>query len=252
MELCKVCRDRGVIVQGNLAVPCNCSAQRAIRRRFSDSCLPNALRACTFDKFSFKYYSRQIIDSPKGISYHESARLTFSAALAFVEDFPKKAGVDGLLFTGPVGSGKTFLACCIANALLDKGCPVLFLVVPDLLDRIRSTYDSNRAPGDLTEHEILDAARQTPLLILDDLGAHNYTDWVRNKLYSILNYRLNHSLPVIITSNINLEDLEEYLGERTTSRIYQMCRPYRLLVDMDIRVLQRQGKIRSQESGIRN
>jgi DNA replication protein DnaC len=141
-----------------------------------------------------------------------------------------------------VGSGKTFLACCIANALLEKGCSVLFLVVPDLLDYLRSTYDSNRGPGEVTEQEILDTACKVPLLILDDLGAHNYTEWVRNKLYSILNFRLNHFLPVVITTNINLEDLEEYLGERTTSRIYQMCRPYRLLVDIDIRVLQRQGK----------
>ncbi len=242
MEICKLCHDRGVLVQGNLAVPCSCSAQRALFKLFKESCLPSALRSCTFDKFSFKYYSRQVTDPAKGISYHESARLTFSAALAFVSDFSRKAGVDGLLFTGPVGSGKTFLACCIANALLEKGVSVLFIVVPDLLDRIRSTYDPHRGPGDLTEQEILDAARKVPLLILDDLGAHNYTDWVRNKLYSILNYRLNHSLPVIITTNINLEDLEEYLGERTTSRIYQMCRPYRLLVDMDIRVLQRQGK----------
>jgi len=242
LAFCKVCHDRGLVVQGNRAIPCSCTAQRAIQRRFQDSCLPEALRSCTFTAFSFKYYSRQITDSPKGISYHESARLTFRAALAFVEDFGKKERIDGLLFTGPVGSGKTFLACCIANALLDRGYPVLFLVVPDLLDRLRSTYDPNRGPGELTEQEILDAARNVPLLILDDLGAHNYTDWVRHKLYSILNYRLNRALPVVITTNINLEDLEEYLGERTTSRIYQMCRPYRLLVDIDIRVLQRQGK----------
>lgn len=239
---CKYCRGRGVIVKGEQAVVCRCAAQRAIERRFKDSCLPEGLRSCTFEKFSFRYYSRQAADPSRGLSYHETARLTFGAALRFVDDFPGKTGADGLLFTGPVGSGKTFLACCIANALLEKGFPVLFIVVPDLLDRLRSTYDANRAPGDPTEQEILDTARKVPLLILDDLGAHNYTDWVKNKLYSLLNYRLNHALPVIITTNINLEDLEEYLGERTTSRILQMCRPYRLLVDMDIRVLKRQGK----------
>jgi len=82
-----------------------------------------------------------------------------------------------------------------------------------------------------------------PLLILDDLGAHNYTDWTRNKLFSIINYRLNYMLPTIITTNINLEDLEHFLGERTTSRIIHMCHPYRLLVEVDIRVqLVSQGK----------
>ncbi|MGB9904080.1 MAG: ATP-binding protein [Desulfotomaculales bacterium] len=241
METCKICRDRGVVVKGDRAVLCRCAAIRAVERLFKDSCLPEGLRSCTFENFSFRYYSRQVADSPKGLSYHDTARLTYSAALRFVNEFSAGSARDGLLFTGPVGSGKTFLACCIANALLEKGVPVLFLVVPDLLDRIRSTYDANRAPGDPTEQEILDAARKVPLLVLDDLGAHNYTDWVRGKLYSLLNYRLNHALPVIITTNINLEDLEEYLGERTTSRIFQMCRPYRLLVDMDIRVLRRRG-----------
>ncbi|MDD2443679.1 MAG: hypothetical protein PHS52_04170, partial [Desulfotomaculaceae bacterium] len=75
-----------------------------------------------------------------------------------------------------------------------------------------------------------------------DLGAHNYTEWTRNRIYSIINYRLNHRLPVIVTTNIVLEDLEEYLGERTTSRLLEMCRPYRLLVDLDIRVIRRKER----------
>jgi len=244
LQPCPFCQDRGVIIQGDMAFPCSCRVKRAAERYFKSSCLPVALRSFSFKDFSFKYYSRQTADSPKGLSFYESARITYKAAQNFVNNFSSKKTVDGLLFTGPIGSGKTFLACCIANALLDKGHLVLFIVVPDLLDLIRSTYEPGRASGDVTELELLDTARKAPLLILDDLGAHNYTDWVRNKLYSILNYRLNYSLPVVITSNIKLEDLEEYLGERITSRIYQLCRPYRLLVDMDIRVLQRQEKSR--------
>jgi len=244
LQSCPFCQDRGVIVQGNVAFPCSCQVKRAAERCFRSSCLPVALYSFTFDNFNFKYYSRQAADSPKGLSFYESARKTFKAAQNFVNNFSLQKNVDGLFFTGPVGSGKTFLACCIANALLEKGHLVLFNVVPDLLDLIRSTYEPGRASGEVTELELLDTARKAPLLILDDLGSHNYTDWVRNKLYSILNYRLNYSLPVVITSNIKLEDLEEYLGERTTSRIYQLCRPYRLLVDMDIRVLQRQEKNR--------
>jgi DNA replication protein DnaC len=88
----------------------------------------------------------------------------------------------------------------------------------------------------------VERARQAPLLVLDDLGAHNYTDWTRNKIYSIINYRLNHRLPVVATTNISPENLEGYLGERTTSRLLEMCRPYRLLVDLDIRAVQRKEK----------
>lgn len=238
---CSLCQDRGVIVNGDVAVPCNCSRQRALANRFRESRLPPRMRSYTFDSFNLKYYSRQLMDPVKKISLYESANLALKAAREFVRDFSQRPNTDGLLFTGPVGSGKTYLACCIANALLQQGQVVLFVVVPDLLDRIRSTYDASRQ-GNITEQELLDTAREVPLLILDDLGAHNYTDWTRNKLYSILNYRLNHELPVIITTNISLEDLEEYLGERTTSRILQMCRPYRLMVDMDIRVVQRRER----------
>lgn len=152
-----------------------------------------------------------------------------------------KAGptAEGLLFTGRVGTGKTFLACCIANALLEAGVQVLFLVVPDYLDRIRSTYDLERP--EYTELDLTEAAKWAPVLIMDDLGAHHYTEWGRQKLYSLVNHRLNHQLPLVVTTNVSLEDLEEYLGERTTSRLFQMCRPYRLLTDVDIRISRRLG-----------
>src|SRR5690606_27907594 len=111
-----------------------------------------------------------------------------------------------------------FLACAIANYVLSKGKPVLFTVVPDLLDQIKATYD--RSPlVDSDELAILEGARTVDLLILDDLGAHNYTQWTVNKIYSILNYRVNHQLPVVITTNLSLDELDIYLGERTTSRI---------------------------------
>jgi len=77
---------------------------------------------------------------------------------------------------------------------------------------------------------------------VDDLGAHNYTDWAKNKLYTIINYRLNNRLPTLITSNLDLNDLEQYLGQRTTSRIIQMCKFYRLLVETDIRMLMRRER----------
>lgn len=241
MESCPVCHDRGVIVRDRVAVPCRCLARRALVNRFRYSGLPGRLRECTFERFDFKYYSRSgRQDRP---SAYELARRAFQAARDFVQNFKRDPRLDGLLITGPVGSGKTFLAACITNSLLQDGFTVLFAVVPDLLDRLRATYDQSRAPGAYTEQDIMDAAREVPLLVLDDLGAHNYTDWTRNRLYSILNYRLNHRLPVVITTNISLENLEAYLGERTTSRICQMCWSCRLDVELDIRVVQRREKL---------
>jgi DNA replication protein DnaC len=107
---------------------------------------------------------------------------------------------------------------------------VLFLVVPDLLDELRATYKS-----EVNEMDLLDTARTIPILILDDLGAHNYTDWTRNRLYSIINYRMNEQLPTVITSNLSLDEMEDYIGVRTTSRIIQSSRIFRLTVEKDIR-----------------
>lgn len=239
---CNICGDRGIVLKGDLAAPCICIKQRAAERLIIDSRMPRNLLNCSLDLFSFKYYDKNCLDNEKGISYYELAKLSHRAAKDFIANFQKDPNTDGLLFTGDVGSGKTFLASCIANSLLKKGQVVLFAVVPDLLDQIKATYDFSRSAGEITEFDLLDTARQVPLLILDDLGAHNYTEWTKNKIYSIINYRLNHRLPVIVTTNIKLDEIEEYLGERTTSRLLEMCRPFRLMVELDIRAVRRKEK----------
>jgi len=239
---CELCLDRGIVLKGDVAVPCSCSGKRRFERLISYSLLPKKYLGCSFEDFKFEYYDRNYYDEEKAISCYDLARIAYQAARNFVNSFLKNNNTDGLLFTGPVGSGKTFLACCIANALLKKGRVVLFTVVPEFLDQIRATYAPDRDPEDLTESDLVDAARQVPLLILDDLGAHNYTDWTLNKVYTIINYRLNHCLPVIVTTNISPLDLDNYLGNRTTSRLLEMCKPYRLLVDADIRAIKRREK----------
>lgn len=239
---CNLCQDRGIVIRGEVAIACSCTRKRNVERLIRSSLLPKKFRDYTFDKFNPEYYDKKLFDAEKGISHYDLARIACQSARDFTARFLKNPNTDGLLFTGPVGSGKTFLACCIANSLLKKGQVVLFTVVPELLDQIRSTYDLERYPEAITEYDLVDTARQVPLLILDDLGAHNYTDWTINKIYSIINYRLNHQLPVIVTTNIEPLDLERYLGDRTTSRLLEMCRTCRLLVEIDIRAIRRKEK----------
>lgn len=230
---CKLCFDRGVILHGDVAVRCACVKQSSLRKLFDKAQIPLHIMNYTFDKFKLHYYSK---DSGGGgeSSCYQMARLASQSAKGFVFNYLENPNCDGLLLAGSVGSGKTFLASCIANALLDEGKEVLFVVVPDLLDGLKATYDSSKS-GEYTEQEILDAAKKVGVLILDDLGAHNYTEWVRNKIYTIINYRLNYLLPTIVTTNLTPDDLETYLGERTTSRLVQMCQLFWLKADKDIR-----------------
>ncbi|HHX50721.1 MAG TPA: ATP-binding protein [Clostridia bacterium] len=235
-QKCNLCQNRGIIVKDGIGYRCQCMRQKALSNRFQYANLGGLLRNHTFDKFSLDYYPKDKTPaSDINLTYFESARRAYQAAKEFTEEFSKgNYRGQGLLFSGSVGSGKTFLAGAIANTVLSYGHQVLFTVVPDLLDEIKATY-SRTGDSDVDELTLLESARNVELLILDDLGVHNYTDWTVNKIYSILNYRANHQLPIIITTNHDLEELEAYLGERTTSRILQLCKIYRLSVDQDIR-----------------
>ena len=237
---CPLCQGRGIIIiDRDTASPCKCMLHRSIQLKFRDSRMSKEMLSYNFNQFSSRYYSKNHTDAVNGRTYYDNAAAAFVAAQKFVRDIRENKYPDGILMMGPVGGGKTFLACAIANALLDEGTEVLFVIVPDLLDQIRATYGKY---NEQTEQDLMETARKVKVLILDDLGAHNYTDWARNKIYSILNHRMNNMLPTVITTNLDLAEMEEYLGERTTSRIIQMCRVYRLLVETDIRIVRRHEK----------
>ncbi|WP_219973659.1 ATP-binding protein [Rubrobacter xylanophilus] len=126
----------------------------------------------------------------------------------------------GLYFCGGVGTGKTHLAVAVMNELIQRRrVPSLFVTVPELLDNLRGAYND---PGrDLDEW--MDAVKNAELLLLDDLGAEKANEWVRERLFVIINHRYRETLPTIFTSNIGPEELPRQLGERTASRIIAMC-----------------------------
>ena len=116
-----------------------------------------------------------------------------------------------LVFTGTYGCGKTHLAAAIANYRVEHGLPVLFVIVPDLLDYLRATYAPN---SPVTYDERFDQVRNVELLVLDDLGTQNATPWAEEKLYQILNYRYNAKLPTVITTNQTLQEMDPRLSSR--------------------------------------
>ncbi len=116
-----------------------------------------------------------------------------------------------LVLLGAYGCGKTHLAAAIANRCLERGQPVLFVVVPDLLDHLRATF-SPASP--VRYDERFEDVRNAPVLVLDDLGAQSTSPWAQEKLYQILNYRYNARLPTVITSNHDLEEIDLRLRSR--------------------------------------
>lgn len=102
-----------------------------------------------------------------------------------------------LVLSGACGCGKTHLAAAVANASLDR-LTVLFAVVPDLLDTLRAAYAPNT---EFSFDDRFNAIKEVGMLVLDDLGTENTTDWAREKLFQIINYRMNEKLPLVITTN---------------------------------------------------
>ncbi len=109
-----------------------------------------------------------------------------------------------LLLQGGYGCGKTHLAAAIANFASEMGVPCLFITVPDLLDSLRSAYGAQ----DVTFEERFEEIRRCPLLVLDDFGTQNATEWAQEKLFQILNYRYINRLPLVVTTNLALEEIE--------------------------------------------
>lgn len=118
---------------------------------------------------------------------------------------------DGwLVLLGETGVGKTHLAAAIAHYWRESGRQVEFVVVPDLLDRIRAGV--REEDGD--QYALLEQIRTCDHLVLDDLGVHSATPWAQEKLFQILNYRYNGRLPTVITIGRPLEELPEALVSR--------------------------------------
>ncbi len=181
---------------------CTCRQARVrahIRDRLFGLSRLDQLRHLTFASFHIR--GRPGI----GEKQQESLEGAYDACRAYA------AALDGwLLLTGGYGSGKTHLAAAIANEAVEVGVPTLFLTVPDLLDSLRATFDAD----DTTFADTFERVRSAPLLVLDDFGTHSATEWAREKLFQILNHRYVNRLPLVVTMNLPLEEIEGRLRSR--------------------------------------
>lgn len=123
---------------------------------------------------------------------------------------------QGLLLVGPVGVGKTYQAWAAVNTLrmAADGPHVHAVTSVDLLDDLRDQTPAGRAA--------MQACLEAPLLFVDDLGGEKPTDWTAERLYRVFNWRYDRLLPVIVTTNVGRAQLEEAIGDRTVSRLFEM------------------------------
>ncbi|MEK7848825.1 MAG: ATP-binding protein [Chloroflexota bacterium] len=128
-----------------------------------------------------------------------------------------------LVLAGPSGTGKTHLAAAIANQLLGRGEPVLFVSVAQLLDHLRSTFSPD---SPVSYDQLLPQVKAAPLLILDDLGGHFATPWAGDKLFQVIDHRYQARLPTVITTRLALSRLEEPLRQRLTDP--SLCQVFHL------------------------
>lgn len=126
----------------------------------------------------------------------------------------------GLLFYGSVGTGKTFLAACIANALIDKGIPCMVTNFARLANAIGGTFDGKQA--------YLDGLNKYELLVIDDLGAERETEYMGEMVHNIIDSRYRSGKPIIITTNLTAAEMTnatETRRQRIYSRLFEMCIP---------------------------
>lgn len=216
---CKTRKESEIDLQDRkLRVPhlCKCESekrererQEEERRRFREECERRRR-----DGITDPSYLTQTFDQDDGRNQKIS-----DVCLKYVEHWSEmKADNIGILFYGGVGTGKSFLACCIANALIDKCVRVSVTNFPRILNKLQGFGEDKQA--------FLDKLDRYDLLVIDDLGVERDTSYSVEQVYNIIDARSRSGKPLIITTNLSLADLQnpQSLGyARIYDRILEMC-----------------------------
>jgi len=224
---CPACNGSGWITveedDGNsVAVRCRCYTNRRKEALLLGANISNRYKHCTFDNFE-TFSAQGSFLSPK------KAQLNPAMAKEVVQEFVKEYPTNkkGFLIIGSCGVGKTHLAVAFIRAIVkEKGVSSLFYDFRDLLSEIKASFKSSTS----VESSILKPVLEKEILVLDELGAEKITEWTRDTLAFIINRRYNENLTTIFTSNwlddaeSDEETLEDRIGYRLRSRLYEMCR----------------------------
>lgn len=223
---------------------CECASEGRTQRLEQQANIPPLYQNASVDNFSLPQ------DNPTARSGLATVVL---AVRGYMREYPNSPK-PGLLFIGHPGTGKTHLAVAALRSLIARGFEGVFFDFQNLLDRIRSGYD--QASGTM-DREAYKTALETEVVLLDDLGAHRVTDWVEDTITSIVTYRCNNRKATIVTTNLRdpeagdqrssgLPDdirskffLEERIGSRARSRLFEMCKLIQMPDVQDYRLRRR-------------
>lgn len=222
---CKVCHERkdGDVMEffGNkmiLRVACKCDREieQQKKRREKQMEIERLKRTCFNSMREWSYTFE---------NYQGEENQSLMIAKNFVEDYEKmKKENIGLLFYGSVGSGKTYLACSIANSLIEQ-----YQISVKIRNFAQIINELQKSSFDFDKNAYIESLVNTSVLILDDLGIERDTSYAKEQVYNIVNSRYLKQKPTIFTTNLsydtiqNCKDSVEY--QRIYSRIIEMCIP---------------------------
>jgi DNA replication protein DnaC len=205
-----VCDGSGWIVgPENVARPCECRDSLVAKRRARgvSSVIPRRFRDVSFELAENDGIAPDVLDAVREFADQVEDRLDSGR---------------GLWLMGDVGTGKTTLAMLVSKAAAEAGRTVAIYSLPRLLARIRRTYDGE--PGEDSYLEFFDRLTSVDLLHIDDLGAEKRSDWVLEQLYAIVDERYQSQRSMVVTSNLDPDQLKEQIGSRVVSRLAEICR----------------------------
>jgi DNA replication protein DnaC len=192
---------------GRRARPCTCRPARMARKRAAGVAgrLPKRFHGVSFDREPVASMNDALIREVRTYVRHIGERL---------------AEGRGIWFVGGVGTGKTTLAMLISKAAMEADRTVAIYSLPRLLALLRETYDDD---AEFSLNQLIDRLCSVDLLHIDDVGAEQSSPWVLEQLYTIVNTRYEDGKAVLLTTNLDRQQLENQIGPRTVSRIYEIC-----------------------------
>ena len=222
---CRTARQKRIAFAGKMIEPrCMCACQTAAyeqqeqerkHREFLDRVEKNRSVGLTDPVLRKHTFENDLGYNPKQMGM----------AKQFVRHWDEfKKDSMGLLLWGPVGTGKSFIAGCIANALLDKGVPVIMTNFARLLNKLTDMYAGDR-------NAYIDSFNSFPLLIIDDLGVERNSESAREQVFSVIDSRYRSQLPLIVTTNLTPEQMrnpEDLARARIYDRVLERCTPIRV------------------------